>query len=100
MSRPANLLELTGRANSGKAMAGIGSTRAACAYLEHLLEEGWEVEQPVYVRPHWQSTARSNNSKTYHVILSRENHVNLASVPEGLEIEQFLVERGLTVDSL
>jgi len=81
-------------------MAGIGTSRAACAYLERLLDEGWEVEQPVYVRPHWRSTARSNNSKTYHVILSRENHVKLCSVPEGSEIEQFLAERGLTVDSL
>jgi hypothetical protein len=81
-------------------MVGTRSSRATCAYLKQLLDEGWEIEQPVYMRPHWRSTARSNNSRTYHVILSRENRVNLVSVPEGSEIEQFLAERGLAVDSL
>ena len=100
MSRSANPPKLTGRANSGKAMAGTRSSQATCAYLEKLLDEGWEIEQPVYIRPHWRSKALSNNSKTYHVILSRESQVNLVSIPEGLEIERFLAERGLAVDSL
>jgi hypothetical protein len=65
-----------------------------------MLRQGWEIEPPVYVRPHWQSIASSKPRRTYHFILWRDRQVDLTSVPESPEIRQFLTEYELTIDAL
>ncbi|MGD9029671.1 MAG: hypothetical protein PVG25_07635 [Anaerolineae bacterium] len=81
-------------------MADARPAYATCAALEAKLAEGWKIEPPVFARPHWQSASKSKPRKTYHLVLWRENQVNLMSIPESPEIEQFVLESGLTVDSL
>jgi hypothetical protein len=76
------------------------SLYATCAVLEEMLGEGWRIEPPVYVRPHWRSNSSSAAKSTYHFVLWRDRQVNLISVPESPEIQQFLAESEVTVDSL
>jgi hypothetical protein len=73
---------------------------ATCAALEAMLSDGWYIEPPVYARPHWKSTSSSEPRSTYHFILWRDNQVNLVSIPDSPEIERFLAEYELVVDSL
>ena len=70
------------------------------ASLEKMLAEGWTVEPPVYARRRWHLTAGSKRGNTYHFVLWRQKQVHLVSVPEGPEIEQFLADHGLPVDTL
>lgn len=76
------------------------SAYSSCTGLRKMLAEGWEIEPPVYIRPHWQSNSRWKNSSVYHFVLWRRNQVNLVSIPDSPEIAQFLIEHGLTVDRL
>jgi hypothetical protein len=78
----------------------IGSPYASFASLHELLTEGWKIEPPVYARPRWQSPSNSKDNKTYHFVLWRDNQVNLVSIPERPEIQQFLAEAELAVDCL
>lgn len=89
------------RFDSGrKSVTEVSSRYASYASLHQLLSEGWKIEPPVYARPHWQLSSDSNGKKTYHFVLWRDNHVNLVSIPESPEIQQFLVEYELAVDCL
>lgn len=76
------------------------SCYSSYSHLMALLTQGWQIEPPVYVRPHWRWLSRSEARKTYHFILWREDKVNLVSVLECPEIQRFLAEKGLTVDRL
>ena len=68
--------------------------------LEELLSRGWRIEPPVYARSDWQSSAASEEGNTYHFVLWRENRVNLVSIREGPEIQEFLANSELAVDYL
>jgi hypothetical protein len=81
-------------------MAEYRGPYATCAVLKAMLSEGWEIEPPVYVRPHWRSTVSARPRKTYHFILWRDRQVNLVSVPESSEIRRFLTQCELAVDAL
>jgi hypothetical protein len=81
-------------------MTGSRPHYADCADLEAMLGDGWEVEPPVYVRPHWQSRSDSNGNRTYHFVLWRDNQVNLVSIPESPELKCFIGACGLAVDRL
>ena len=70
------------------------------ASLEELLAEGWRIEPPVYARPDWKSVLVSSEANTYHFVLWHENQVNLISIREGPEIQQFLLESDLSIDYL
>ena len=70
------------------------------ASLEKLLAQGWKIEPPVYARSDWQSLATSKEGNTYHFVLWRENQVNLVSIRESAEIQQFLADSGLAIDYL
>jgi hypothetical protein len=73
---------------------------ATCSSLEAMLSDGWRIEPPVYARPHWRSTSSSRSRNTYHFILWRDSQVNLVSIPESPEVQQFLSEYELAVDFL
>lgn len=83
-----------------KAVTEVRSPYSSLARLEEMLARGWEIEAPVYVRPGWRSVATSKEENTYHFVLWRDNRVSLVSVREGPEIQQFLVDSGLTIDYL
>ncbi len=70
------------------------------ASLEELLAQGWKIESPVYARSDWQSPVTSKEGNTYHFVLWRENRVNLVSIREGPEIQQFLADSELSIDYL
>lgn len=65
-----------------------------------LLAQGWQIEPPVYVRPHWRRSSYPEERKTYHFVLWQGDKVNLVSVLECPEIQQFLVDQELIVDQL
>jgi hypothetical protein len=89
------------RFDSGQIPVTEASSRyASCAALHELLTEGWRIEAPVYARPRWQSLSDSRDGKTYHFVLWRDNQVNLVSIVDSPEIQEFLVEYGLAVDCL
>jgi len=68
--------------------------------LEEMLDCGWYIEPPVYARPHWQSPVASREANTYHFVLWRDNQVNLVSIRESPEIQQFLTDSELAIDYL
>ena len=69
-------------------------------YLMTMLAGRWQIEPPVYVRPRWRSRLRSKQENTYHFVLWRGDKINLVSVHDCPEIQQFLADNGLAIDRL
>ena len=65
-----------------------------------MLDQGWQIEPPAYVRPRWRSCLRSKRENTYHFVLWDGDRVNLVSVRDCPEIQQFLADNRLAVDRL
>ena len=65
-----------------------------------MVSQGWEIEPPVYIRPRWRSRSRSEKENAYHFVLWNGDKVNLVSVHDCPEIQQFLVDNGLAIDRL
>ncbi len=65
--------------------------------LVYALNEGWYVEEPVYLRPRWME----GSPRVYHFILRRSplGSPRLVTIPEGPEVERFVRDRGLEVAS-
>lgn len=70
------------------------------AHLIAMLAQGWQIEPPVYIRPCWRSCLRSRKENTYHFVLWNGNKVNLVSVLDCPEVQQFLVDSDLATDRL
>jgi hypothetical protein len=66
-----------------------------CRLLLAALDVGWEVEEPVYLRPR----LSEDGPRVYHFILRRSSFTPpcLLSVPEGPEVERLVREAGLAV---
>lgn len=100
------MLELENRVDEGQQIVTEAKSRrgkqpgSSRAGLEELLACGWKIEPPVYARSDWQSPATSKEGHTYHVVLWRENKINLVSIRDNPEIQQFLDDAGLTIDYL
>jgi hypothetical protein len=70
-----------------------------------LLEQGWQIEQPIYVRPRWRTRAlraqnHSEREHTYHFVLRHGEKFSLVSVFDCPEVQQLLENEKLTVDRL
>jgi hypothetical protein len=65
-----------------------------------MLDQGWEVEPPVYVRPRWRSRRREQKENTYHFVLWNGDRVRLVSVLDCAEIQRFLEDNRLSMDRL
>lgn len=70
------------------------------AHLMAILTRGWQIEPPVYVRHGRRSRLRSQKENTYHFVVWHGNRVNLVSVFDCHEIQQFLTNRELSIDCL
>ena len=70
------------------------------AHLTTMLAQGWRLEPPVYIRPRWRSRLRAGEENIYHFVLWHGNRVNLVSVPDCPQVQQFLADNNLAVDSL
>ena len=70
------------------------------AYLMTMLAQGWQIESPVYIHPRWRSPLRSEKEDAYHFVLWNGDKVNLVSLRDCPEIQEFLAENGLTIDRL
>jgi len=73
---------------------------SSCAHLRAMLDQGWQIEPPVYVRPRWRSHLRSKKENTYHFVLWNRDRVNLVSVRDCSQIQQFLADNDLAIDRL
>ncbi len=65
--------------------------------LVYALNEGWYVEEPVYLRPRWME----GSPRVYHFILRRSplGSPRLVTIPESPEVERFVRDRGLEIAS-
>jgi hypothetical protein len=75
------------------------------AHLTALLDEGWQIEPPIYVRPRWRTralrlTGHSQKEHTYHFVLRYGDKFSLVSVFDCPEVQQLLESEKLTVDRL
>jgi hypothetical protein len=63
--------------------------------LQALLRRGWEVDEPVYLRP-WRD---ASGPRVYHFLLrsATEYRIRLVAVPAGPVVEQFVRAVGLQV---
>jgi hypothetical protein len=58
------------------------------------LDQGWRIEDPVYLRPRW----GEQSARVFHFILHRSCHApRLITVPESPEAEHFIRREGLRV---
>ncbi len=72
------------------AHAGAGDPRLRL--LLAALDQGWKIEDPVYLRPRW----GEGGGRVYHFILSRPFHApRLITVPEGPAVEAFVRAEGV-----
>jgi hypothetical protein len=82
--------------------------RAAYSSFVHLialLDQGWQIEPPIYVRPRWRARAlraRNGSEKehTYHFVLRHGDRFSLVSVYDCPEVQQLLESKMLTIDRL
>lgn len=58
--------------------------------LLQALESGWEIDEPVLIRPTWQT--RLNQSNAYHFILRQrsEDKTMVLSIPDSPQLQTFL----------
>ena len=68
------------------------------AHLMTMLAHGWQIEPPVYIRPRWRS--RSEKEEAYHFVLWNGDKVNLVSVRDCPEMQEFLAENAIGIDRL
>jgi hypothetical protein len=63
--------------------------------LRSALEAGWQIEEPVYLRPRWSD----GGPRVYHFILRLNpfQPPRLLTVPESPETERFVAQEGLRV---
>jgi hypothetical protein len=63
--------------------------------LRSALEAGWQVEEPVYLRPRW----GDGGPRVYHFILRLNPYhpPRLLTVPESPEVERFVEQEDLRV---
>ena len=79
---------------------GVGPVFSSCTHLKAMLNRDWQIEPPVYVRPRWRSRLRSKQENTYHFVLWRGDKINLVSVHDCPEIQQFLADNMLATDRI
>jgi hypothetical protein len=75
-------------------MSTIASMRMA--ELRAALADGWEIVQPIFVRPLWSSV--NDTSTAFNFVLRRERRVRLITVPQDHTVERFIHEQQLAVD--
>jgi len=69
-------------------------------HLTALLDEGWQIEPPIYVRPRLRSRLRPERENTYHFVLRQGTRFSLISVFDCPEVQQLLENKQLTIDRL
>jgi len=70
------------------------------AHLAEMLDQGWRIEPPVYVRPRWRSALRTRKEHAFHFVLWNGDQVSLVSVIDCPEIQGLLEDRHLPIDRL
>jgi hypothetical protein len=75
--------------------ARLSGTEPRLRLLLAALDRGWQVEEPVYLRPRW----GESGSRVYHFILHQPGGLRLVTVPEGEAVEQFVRAEGFKVSA-
>jgi len=68
------------------------------SHLVAMLNDGWKIEPPVYVRP--RRCSRSKQEHTYHFTVWNGEKLTLVSVHDCPEMEKFLADNQLVIDRL
>jgi hypothetical protein len=68
------------------------------SHLVAMLDDGWKIEPPVYVRP--RRCSRSKREHTYHFTVWNGKKLTLVSVYDCPELEEFLADNQLVIDRL
>jgi hypothetical protein len=76
------------------------SAYSSFVYLMELVDQGWQIEPPIYVRPRLRSRLRPEQENTYHFVLKYGTRFSLISVFECPEVRQLLESEQLTIDRL
>ena len=66
--------------------------------LLEYLEEGWEIDPPIFVRPLWRAIHKPEDA--YHFILTRSRELHLLVVPRSPGVDQFVRDRRLPLNRL
>lgn len=80
------------RGETGASYAHAGSY----ADLMHRLAEGWRIDSPVYVM----NDPLQRGRLVFRTVLWRDGRPQVATVPDGPEIRQFIAERALAQQRL
>ncbi len=69
-------------------------------HLMTMLAQGWQIEPPVYIRPRRLSRSQMERRNAYHFVLWNGDKVNLVSVRDCPEMQEFLAENAIVIDRL
>jgi hypothetical protein len=83
----------------------VRAAYSSFVHLSALLDQGWQIEPPIYVRPRWRARAlhaynQAEREHTYHFVLRHGEKFSLVSVFDCPEVQQLLESEELTVDRL
>lgn len=75
----------------------LGGPNNSYRLLLSALDAGWQVREPVYLRPRWSEAVPS----VYHFILQRlpDNQPHIITVPVGAEVDDMIRLEGWRVES-
>lgn len=63
--------------------------------LQSLLDAGWQIDQPVLVRPSW--AQQRSGEVAFHVIVARNTQRSLVVLADSNELRHFLDEHAIAV---
>jgi hypothetical protein len=86
---------LSGIGSFDTGASGKGNARRPLRTLRRLLAEGWELVQPVFVRPQW--SALDDHTMALHFVLQRDHATQLVTLPETRAVLRFVRQRAWKV---
>lgn len=68
------------------------------ARLQEYLQDGWSIDQPIFVRPVWHTIQQQKEA--YHFILKRGEALHLFVIPLGPEVVDFVQAHNFSLNRL
>jgi hypothetical protein len=80
----------------GNTSSDHSADRNSVAGVIHRLDEGWQIEQPVYVM----ADPAQRGQIVFRIVLWRDGRPQVVTVGDGAEIRQFVADRHLRQEPL
>ena len=64
--------------------------------LRDAMSDGWQIVQPIFVRPLWSSL--DDHETAFHFVLQRERATKLVTVPQSNAVARFIREQSLAIN--